>query len=278
MSSLTIELKRKPNFTRLPDISAQQAKRKVGCTMTKSGAQRHGLTLEEITLYMPEVLSLSPTDPNFRKAVSDYFYNLTVEVNDEGLKLEIGVDERGAPVAMMDWIKYKFSLANPYVAKDIEELHRDSRKLFYFHDRSLEVSKKAQGNKEKAKAYKLLQETLNNPKKVSTVLRVMGTNPARVIHGLTPDKHEDALAVKLEELHDADPAAFYTAANNPHLETVALIEQSITLDVIQKIGNAYFYKEEQLGSDLREAVAMLEDKVNSGMLIQIKAQIKAVSA
>jgi hypothetical protein len=276
MSSLTIELKRKPNFTRLPDISAQQAKRKIGCTMTKSGAQRTGLTLEEVTRFMPEVLSLSTTDPGFRKAVSDYFYDLTVEVSDEGRKLEIGVTEDGTPLNLMDWIMYKFSIANPYVAENIEELHRDSRKLFYLHDRSLEITKKAAGNKEKAKAFKLLQETLNNPKKVITVLRVMGTNPSRVVYGLTEDKHEDALAVKLQELHDADPAAFMSAASNPHLDTVALIEQAISAEVIQKIGNAYYYKEEQIGSDLREATAMLEDKLNSGMVTQIKAQIKAL--
>jgi len=277
MSSLIIELKRKPNFTRLPDISAQQAKRKVGCTMTKSGAQRHGLSLEEINRFMPEILSLSPSDPNFRKAVSDYFYNLTLQIPDEGLKLEVGETEDGTPLNLMDWIKNKFAKANPYVAENIEELHRDSRKLFYFHDRTLEISKKAKSNKEKAKSYKLLMETLNNPKKVPTVLRVMGTNPSRIVMGLPEEKHEEALAVKLEELYEQDSAAFYTAASNPHLETVAIIEHAQSVEVVQKIGNAYYYKEEQIGSDLKEAVAYLEDKLNSGVLTQIKAQLKAVT-
>lgn len=278
MSSIIIELRRKPNFTRLPDISAQQAKRKIGCTMTKTGAQNHGLTQEEIVKYMPEILNMSASESTFRRAVTDYFNSLTLEVSDEHLKLEIGTHEDGSPVNVIDYVKWKFAQANPYVASDIEDLHRSSRKLFYFHNRIDDISKKAKKSQKRSAAFKLLMEVQANENKVPLVLTVLGVNPARVVYGLPQDKHKEALRVRLEEEFDKDMEAFYTAASNPQLETIALLEDAVSKSIIERSGNSYFFKETDLGGDLREAVAFLEDKKNSAVVSQIKASLKAIPA
>jgi hypothetical protein len=277
MSSVIIELRRKPNFTRLPEISAQQSRRKVGCTMTRNGAQNHGLTPEEVKKYLPEILNISADEVSFRAAVTEYFHTLTIDVKDEGgIKLEIGVDDKGEPLNVADWIKYKFASANPYVASDIEALHRDSRKLFYFHNRISDIEKKAKASNRKAAAYKLLLQIQESATKTPLVLTVLGVNPSRVVAGLPANKHADALKVRLEEEYEKDMEAFYTAASNPHLETIALLETAVSASIVERVGSSYFHNETDLGGDLREAVAYLEDKKNSGVVAQIKAQLKAI--
>ena len=111
MSTHLVTILRRPNYTNLPDDVYAESKRKIGSVFTASGDIIRGLTFAEQKQYLPEIIGISPTDHEFGRACKDYYLNMTVEVPMGGLDLEVGLDDDGHPLNVIDYVKYKFVLA-----------------------------------------------------------------------------------------------------------------------------------------------------------------------
>ena len=51
---------------------------------------------------MPQIIGVDSTDINFMKEVKKYFHNMTVTIESTGTDLEVGTDESGDPLNLMD--------------------------------------------------------------------------------------------------------------------------------------------------------------------------------
>lgn len=267
MSSHLITVNRRPNYTNLPDEIYAESKRKIGSVFTASGDIVKGLTFAEQKEYLPEIIGISPTDAEFGRACKEYYLNLTVEVPMAGLDLEVGLDEGGHPLSIIDYVKYKFLLAHPYVAKEEDELDGNKRLKYYISDGRKELMQASADLVLRKKAYKEYIKLSDNDDRMNMVLHVYGYNPAK----LTKDEKD----LQLEELQEDNPEYFIDICTDKNLEMVALINQSLSLEALRRVGNSILDGDIVLGDSMEEAVLFLKDKKNSNVLTALKAKLKA---
>lgn len=267
MSSHLITLQRRPNYTNLPDDVYTESKRKIGSVFTKSGDIIRGLTFAEQKQYLPEIIGISPNDAEFTRACKDYYLNLTVEVPSGGLDLEIGVDEEGHPLNVLDWVKYKFVLAHPHVANDEEALSGSKMLRYYISDSRRELQQASADLVVRKQSYKEFIKLTDNEDRMNMVLHVYGFNPGK----LTKDEKE----LQLEELQEDNPEYFLEVCADKNLEMVSLINQALSLEALRKVGNSILDADIVLGDSMEEAVLFLKDKKNSNVLTALKAKMKA---
>jgi hypothetical protein len=268
MSSRIVYIRRKPNNTNIPEHIYAESKRRIGSSFTKSGQTNKGLTFSEEKELLPALLGLQHSDPNFYKTAESFFSELTIEVDHgQGTKLDASTDQKGNPINLMDYIKYKFALAHPFVAADSDAC-MGSRKFKYFlHDPSLEMQEKHSALEVKKKAYREFIKASADEDKMDMILLAMGSSPK----GLSPEGKE----LKLEHEVEADPASFLKIVTDKNLEQTAFIESCISHEVLRRVGTAYLNGDEKIGDTLEETLLFLKNKKNSEVLTVLKARLKS---
>ena len=267
MSSHLITVNRRPNNTNLPDEVYAESKRKIGSVFTASGDIVRGLSFAEQKQYLPEVIGISPSAPEFTRACKEYYLNLAVEVPAGGLDLEVGLDEDGHPLSVLDYIKYKFILAHPHVADDEELLTGNKKVKYYISDGRKELADATASLTVRKDAFKEFIKLTANEDRMNMVLHVYGYNPAK----LTSDEKE----LQLEELQEDNPEYFIDICTDKNLEITSLINQALSLEALRRVGNSILDGDITLGDSMEEAVLFLKDKKNSNVLTAIKAKLKA---
>lgn len=267
MSSHLITINRRPNNTNLPDEVYAESKRKIGSVFTASGDIIRGLTFAEQKQYLPEIIGMSPTDAGFSRACKEYFLNMAIEVPIGGLDLEVGLDEDGHPLSVIDYIKYKFVLAHPHVAKDEEDISGSKKVKYYISDARKELAQASADLTVRKSAFKEFIKLTGNEDRMNMVLQVYGYNPGK----LTADEKE----LQLEELQEDNPEYFIDICTDKNLEISALINHALSLEALRRVGNSILDGDIALGDSMEEAVLFLKDKKNSQTLTAIKAKLKA---
>lgn len=265
----TIIIKRRPNTTNLPDHIYAASKRRIGSSFTASGDINTGLDLDEINKYMPPILGIAATDNSFYKQVKKWFMDLSVDIPTEGLELDITTNDKGTPINIMDYIKYKFVIQHPYVLVDPrnEEEKRKKRKYLYtVEDTAREKQVKVEANKLRREALKEYIKVAADSKKTDMVLTVLGEGIS------TYDEDDKILA--LEEIAKKTPKTFIDVVTNKNLEKTYFIRECLSNEVLRKVGNSILDGEEVLGNTEEEAVLFLNDKANSEVLVTLKARLK----
>lgn len=271
--SKTIIIKRRPNHTNLPDHIYAASKRRIGSSYTKSGDINTGLDLDQIKEYMPPILGISAEDSSFFKEVKTWFTNLSVDVPAAGLELDVSTNDKGTPLNIMDYIKYKFVIQHPYVLVDPhnEEEKRKKRKYLYtVEDRGKEKELKVAASKLKREALTQYIKIAADPKKTDMVLTVLG-------EGITTMDKEDKI-LALETLAEENPAGFLKVVGNKNLELTFFLRNCISSEVLRKVGNSILDGEEVIGNSEEEAVLFLKDKANSEVYVNLKAKLKAFNS
>ena len=229
-----------------------------------------GCTLAEEKELMQGILDVSPEHVDWPKHSKTFWAELTVPVGFTGVELEVGLDESGKPLSIMDYLKYKFALKHPYVALTKEEMESDFNKRFYIQDLSREDKVKNNGIQFKKDADKEFIKLSGNPKNMRRVLRLLSnTNPAR----MTDEQVENSLY----ELKNAKTKKFLKIAKDKNLEIKAEIEEMVSASVLRKIGNQIIFIDEVLGNTLEDTVVYLKDKKNSGTLTILRAKLKELA-
>jgi len=149
-----------------------------------------GITPKEEKELMQGILDVSPEHVDWPRYSKKFWAEMTIPVGFTGVELEVGVNEDGSPLSIMDYLKYKFALKHPHVALTKEEMDKDSAKRFYIQDLTREDKVKnteIQFNKDADKEFIKLS---SNPKNMKRVLRLLSnTNPDR----MTDEQVENAL-------------------------------------------------------------------------------------
>tara|TARA_R100001510_G_C7654360_1_gene213006 strand:+ start:420 stop:1226 length:807 start_codon:yes stop_codon:yes gene_type:complete len=262
-----ITINRRPNSTNLPTEVYNESKRKLGSVFTAGGDIIRGLTFAEQKQYLPEILGVSPADPEFSRKCREYYLNLTVDVPMGGLDLEIGLDEDGHPLNVLDYIKYKFACAHPFVVQDESEITGSKRVQYYISDTRKELAEASANLVIRKDAYKEFIKISDNENRMNMVLHVYGANPKT----MTKDEKE----LTLEELQEDNPIYFLDICKDKNLELTALINEALSAEALRRVGNSILDGDITLGNSMEEAVLFLKDKANSNVLTAVKAKLKA---
>ena len=265
--SHVITINRRPNSTNLPDDIYTESKRRIGSVFTGTGDIIRGITFAQQKQLLPEVLGVSPEDPNFSRAAKEFYLNLTVDVPMGGIDLEIGTDSEGFPLNVMDYVRYKFAMAHPYVVENEESLNASKKHQYYISDVRRELAEAKVGLDQRKNAYKEYIKLTDSTDRMSQVLFVYGFRPDTM-------KAEE-MELQLEELLEDNPEFFLDIVKDKNLEFVSLINQCLSKEVLRKLGNTILDGDVSLGESIEEAVIFLKDKKNSNVLTSIKAKLKA---
>jgi len=229
-----------------------------------------GLSASEEKKLMDGILDVSPDHVEWPKHSKAFWAELTIPVGFTGVKLEVGLDEGGTPISIMDYLKYKFAIKHPHVALTKEEMEKDFNKRFYIHDLTREDKVKNADIQLRKDADKEFIKMSANVKNMKRVLRLISnTNPDR----MTDEQVENSLY----EIKSTQTKKFLRLATDKNLETKSEIEEMVSASVLRRIGNQVIYIDEVIGDTLSDAVVYLKDKKNSGTLTVLRAKLKELA-
>ena len=229
-----------------------------------------GFDLEDEKKYLVGILDVNPDHVDWPKHSKQFWAELTIPVGFTGVELEIGKDDDGKPLSIMDYIKYNFALKHPHVALTKEEMDSEFSKRFYIQDLSRDDKVKNNQIQLKKDADKEFIKASSNPKSMKRILRLMSdVNPDR----MTSEQIENALY----EIKNTSPKKFIRIAKDKNLELKAEIEEMVSAGVLRKIGNQVIFIDEVLGDTIDDAVVHLKDKKNSGKLTILRAKLKELA-
>ena len=229
-----------------------------------------GLDPAEEKQLMNGILDVSPEHSDWPKHSKEFWAEMSIPVGFTGVELEIGLNEDGSPLSIMDYLKYKFAVKHPHVALTEDEMSKDFGKRFYIQDLTREDKVKNTQIQFKKDADKEFIKLSSTPKNMRRVLRLMAnTNPDR----MTDEQVENALY----EIKDSKTRKFLKIATDKNLEMKAEIEELVTASVLRKIGNQVIFIDEVIGATLEDAVVYLKDKKNSGTLTVLRAKLKELA-
>lgn len=245
-----------------------ESKQPIGASWNKFGRVLKGVTGEEEKRIMPEILGVSANDPSFGKEVEKFWYNITIPVPPgAGVKLNVGLDKDGFPIAPLDYVKFKFVTQHRNVVPEDELLADHPYALFYTHDPVSDKEKKANelGLRNEAKLRYL--ELIQDDKRMDDVLSVITSyrNPSV----LAPDDKK----LILENESNKNPQKFIDTVADSKLKLKSFIYRGINAGVFKESGSRIIYDDEIIGEDLDSAVAFLRSKQGSAIYTQAEGKL-----
>ena len=220
--------------------------------------------------YLDGILDVSPDHPDWPKHSKEFWTNLVIPIGFTGIELEIGKDSNGAPLQIMDYIKYNFALKHPQVGLNKEEMTKDQSKRFYIHDTTRDIKLKNSQIQKRKDADKEFIKISSSKEDMIRVLRVLSnTNPDR----MSSEQLENALY----EIKNNNPEKFVKIATDKNLKILAEIQHFVSAGVLRKIGNQVIFIDEVIGETEEDAVVYLKNKKNSGQLTIMRAKLKELS-
>ena len=267
--SKKVFLRRKDLDSHLPKAVRAEAKMKLSSVYVNRQPLK-GFDPEDEKKYLNGILDVTPEHVDWPKHSKLFWADLTIPVGFTGVELEIGKDDDGKPLQIMDYIKYSFALRHPHVALTKGEMDRDNNKRFYIQDLSRDDKVKNNEIQFKKDADKEFIKASSNIKTMKRILRLMSnTNPDR----MSGEQIENALY----EVKNSEPKKFARIAKDKNLELKAEIEEMVSSGVLRKIGNQIIFIDEVLGDTTDDTVIHLKDKKNSGKLTILRAKLKELS-
>mgnify|MGYP003147494707 CR=1 FL=1 len=266
----TISIRRKDVLGHLPKQVRAEAVTKLSSVYVNRQPLK-GFSPAEEKKFMANFLDVSPDHVDWPKHSKTFWAEISIPVGFTGVQLEVGVDEDGFPLNLMDYIKYKFALKHPHVALTKEEMETSFNKRFYIQDLSRED--KAKNNKIQLKkdADKLFIKASADTKNMRRIFRLLSSN-------VNPKTLSDEQVENgLYEMKESNPKKFIKIAMDKNLEMKSEIEEFVSAGVLRKIGNQVIFIDDILGETMDDTVVYLKDKKNSGTLTVLRAKLKELS-
>ena len=253
----------------LPKAVQAEAKSKLSSVFVNRQPLK-GFDVADEKKYMQGILDVNPDHVDWPKHSKQFWAELTIPVGFTGVELEVGKDEAGMPISIMDYIKFAFAIKHPHVALTKEEMDSTANKRFYIQDTTRDDKVKNNQIKLKKDADREFIKVSSNNENMKRILRLMSnTNPNR----MSVEQIENALY----ELKNSQPKKFLRVATDKHLELKAEVEHMISTGVLRKIGNQVIFIDEVIGDTMEDTVVYLKDKKNSGTLTILRAKLKELS-
>ena len=163
-----------------------------------------------------------------------------------------------------DELKYIFLKGHKRVATSIPNITKSTDYVLINKTSEAEVVNKI--NKTKREAYREMDKM--SMEEMRKCLRVFGIKSDNLANEL--------IEAKLSEQIEKDPSAFLTRwVNNTDKETVFVIEEALTKNIIRKNRTQYYFGTDIIGNGLEDVIAYLKDKKNNDIKMAILNEIKS---
>ena len=264
----TVYLRAKPLGGYLPKEVQAESVRKLSSVFQGRQPLRPFTPAEE-KRFLHGVLEVSPDDRDWDKHTRRFWAELRIPVPFAGVPLQVGTDADGVPYELLDYIKYRFAIVHPLVAKDETELVSKMTKWFYILDPDKEVlvkNNKVQVSKQADKSFILLSE---DEDKMKEVLQLM-LGRTRVDIGMTPLDIENALF----DQKSKNPQKFLDIVGDPDLGPRAEIGRMIAAGVIIQSGTTYTHRTETLASSEDELIAFFKNPKHTSAINALRGHYR----
>jgi hypothetical protein len=271
-----VTIYRRESAARLPQEIKDQAVLKLSSGITSSGIPLKGISIEEEEKFLPSIVGVPPTHPEFANKVNTWYNNLSKPVTKEGLRLNVSTSEvTGMPEVPIDYLVYRRALADKRVANSKQQLLSDQFFTFFINDEEEEKDKKIKSLKEKETAQKEYFKVKENEALVDWVLQVFAQREGEKTSKYSGLSKEDKDLV-LDKMVTTYPKAFVALATDKDLELKAEILSMVDYAVLTKSGNRFINGTEPLGDSLDEAVAYFKSAKNQTEYVKLKAKLEAL--
>lgn len=268
----TVTIRRKQTgIDNQPEQIKQKAKVKLS-SMFKNGRPITGFSLDndsdnETERVMPRVIDADANDPKFYDKVSTFWQELSVNIPHDGLQLDIGKRPDDIPVNPRDYCIYKFAEAHPLVAPNKEQAEMYPNMKFWI-ERPEEVLQKQKNELDyETQAWTKFIEMQEDEDMIDLMLRVFG--------GVKPTGTLSEKVITLREKMTNDFKKFVETAEDSNLKVQDFVYQLLEHGIVRKVGNQILYGDEIIGSTMEDAVMELQNKRNSSLKSQLKAELKS---
>jgi len=271
-----VTIYRRESAARLPQEIKDQAVLKLSSGITSSGIPLKGISIEEEEKFLPSIVGVPPTHPEFANKVNTWYNNLSKPVTKEGLRLNVSTSENtGMPEVPIDYLVYRRALVDRKVANSKQQLLSDQFYTFFINDEEEEKDKKIKSLKEKETAQKEYFKVKENEALVDWVLQVFAQREGEKTSKYSGLSKEDKDLV-LDKMVTTYPKAFVALATDKDLELKAEILSMVDYAVLTKSGNRFINGTEPLGDSLDEAVAYFKSAKNQTEYVKLKAKLEAL--
>ena len=240
-------------------------------SVNKSGT---GLTPKEVRLLLPEVLNVREDYYEFGKMVEEYYTNIRIKVPYEGLTLEVGLKDDSKslsvdnmPEVIEDYLKWKFLLSHPLVAKSEEDSFGLPNTEVFLLDKNKVKKAEISKNVVEDKAIDMYKSAKDSEVKTNMMLQILGVNYKEF-------KTQEERIVELRKLAFDRPKDFITTYEDKNMETRFYIKYLLHKKILEtRFDKIYLIKDgknQLLGHTEDDTIVELSKKENSETLIYLK--------
>ena len=265
-----VQIRRRETKSHLPPPVVARSKKVLASIYDGQGPLR-GVTGDEEKKLLSKYLGHDIDDRDFSRICRNFWADLRVEIESDGEVLNVTTSENDEgeqePHNILDYLIYKWAQKHKYVGKDREEMLESPHKMFYIYDPDVEMRSQNKEVKIKRRAYAEFIKIDNDEDKLNLIIQVL------------TDSEPETMSIEqkqnyIDQLIENDPVSFVSVATDKDLEIKATISELVSLNIINKMSNQYWWIDEKLGDDLEEAVLYFKDKKNSETVNRLKAKLQ----
>lgn len=278
-----VTIYRRPKSTNLPEELYTEGRYKISSTWVNKGKDiKRGITAAEEKLLMPGIIGVSANDPTFSKEVRNFFANMVIHVPaDAGVPFNIAMYPNEDPATKkevpelpynpLDYVQYRFCIADPAVAETEAEMRGNSLRLYYVEDLNKKKEQDVEALQLRRKAQAEYLKLGEDETTIDWLLTMLGTATQDPIPVDVLDINDKDLL--LDKFTKSHPGLFYSLATDSDLRLKAMISTGVSKGYLEKQGDVYFYGDIKMGTGLEQAVRFTKDPANSKIFVALKASL-----
>lgn len=259
---------------------------------SSTGNTLRPLSREEEFILMPEILNIRADAPEFNSKLDDYFASIGADIPDEGLDLDITIENEvdavkhngevikiEYPVNIPDYVIYR--LIKKHIEKGFRVASSLKEAIIGVHEFYIEDIQK--DNEDKNKVYNDIQKarlnfmnltlgekSLANKEKIEMLFDITFTIHQKYSHNTSLD---DMIRILDEEVLQKNPDKMVSLMADKYLADKALINKLLIYNILSIQGNIYFNDSEPMG-DLEDAIKYLNNPNRSGIKEKLRAKLE----
>jgi hypothetical protein len=253
-----VYLRRRPILNHLPKEVRAEAVSKLSSVFVNRQPLK-GLSGADEKKYLAGVLDVDPDDRDWSKYVRRFWAELRIAVGFSGKELEIGTDEDGSPLNLLDFIHYSFAKKHSLVADSEAEMLKDPRKRFFIMDPRKEVKTKNNSVQTAKRADREFIKATEDLERMRNLLQVLGTVKVE-------NFDTESIENMLYDIKQSTPKKFLEAALDENLDIRAEIASFLSSSTIQKMGTTLVHMNDTIANSEEEAIIFFKNPKNSGLL------------
>ena len=277
---------------------------KITPSIKSTGSDCKAFTIDEEKVFMPEILGVSSTSPEFAKRCRHYWQSIYHEFDEFGLTLDISFEvadgaekdfdrapenqkyKYGTPVNILDYTLYRYcrewsAVANTY---NIYKSKQHSKRIkFYFHTAEEVAAEKRSTYNLETSAMKAYLKAIGDPTIMEGVLRYFernktGANEKESIKEIFTYESldKDSKLQTLLSISKTAPAKFIELVNDDNLTIRTFIYKAMGYKVLTQLpgSSMVMFGDELVGKTMDDAIFAIKNKpeLKNDIVLRCKAK------